>query len=303
VDNFLRHNRGDGDDEVRSARIMSTPMQLSYAKDASGAFASQLAEGRQRYLAQAIAHAFSVGRRSSEDFLRHFPPRAIMAALADQPRLRANIMVPTIGTHERVALKKSADSAGEDLQIALDEGVTDGEAILALFDPDDQVRHIEERRLWAFLVEGEFWRTAPASGNDFVVAKQHIAFLIERARENGLLTDRDFVEACTLDAIVEHLPKPELAMLLRASLAGGREGKPFDDHALLAVHPPAVLLEHLPLDHVWERVVAAKIAIPNGFAAKIGPGILDAAIPPPPPNVEEEEPILIEVDRVSAHSG
>jgi hypothetical protein len=278
---------------------MSAPMHLPYAKDDKGVFASQLPEGRQRYLAQVIVHAFSVGRRGADDFLRHFPPRAIMAALADQPRLRANIMVPTIGTHERVALKKSAESAGDDLQIALDESVTDGEAVLALFDPDDQVRNLEERKLWAFLVEGDFWRVTPASGQDFVVAKQHIVFLIERARDNGLLGDRDFVEGCTLDAIVEHLPKPELALLLKASLTSGREGKPFDDHALLAVHAPSVLLEHLPLDYVWEHVVLPKIAVAHGLAAKVGPGIQDAAIPPPPPRLDDEDAILIEVDRLS----
>ena len=89
------------------------------------ALTSSLSDGKLRFLSQVVAHALASGLRSARDFIRHFPPKSIMLALQSQPELRANIVVPTIGMHEKVALKKSAESTGEDLQIALDERVID----------------------------------------------------------------------------------------------------------------------------------------------------------------------------------
>src|SRR5262245_30448359 len=112
---------------------MSEVMKIE--KAVSGHFASKLGEARERFLAHVIDHGFAIGRRSPEDFIRHFPPAAIMNALGGRPSLRANILVLTTGTKMKIALRKSAESAGQDLQIALDEGETDAESIVTLFDP------------------------------------------------------------------------------------------------------------------------------------------------------------------------
>src|SRR5688572_16386002 len=85
---------------------------------------SSLGTGRERFLAYVIEHGFEIGRRTPEDFVRHFPPAAIMEGLKNQPRLRASLLVHTTGVKERVALKKTWESAAQDLQIALDEGET-----------------------------------------------------------------------------------------------------------------------------------------------------------------------------------
>jgi hypothetical protein len=285
---------------VRMPTSSTTQLPDTSRINEKGAFASSLTDARQRYLAQVIAHALSTGRRDAKDFVRHFPPKVLMAALVDQPRLRANIVVPTIGIHEKVALKKSAESTGEDLQLALDEGVTDAEAIVALLDPDDRVRHLDDKKLWAFLVEGEFWKATTASGVEFAVARRHVAFMLDCGRDNGLLTGKDIVEACTLEAIVESLPKAEVARLLTVALSAGREGRPFNDEALLAAESTAALLEHLPLEYVWDKVVFPKIAVAHGLT-RAGPGVQSAspAVAPPLPRFEDDEVIVIEVDRVS----
>src|SRR5690606_9650837 len=53
------------------------------APDDAG-FQSKLSAPRDRFLAAVVEHALSAGRRDAKDFLRHFPPRDVMNALADQ---------------------------------------------------------------------------------------------------------------------------------------------------------------------------------------------------------------------------
>ena len=95
-----------------------------------GTRTSTLSKGRERFLAHVIEHGFEVGRRSPEDFVRHFPPTLIMEGLRDQAKLRANILVAATGVKEKVAIKKSWESCADDLQIALDEGETDASMVM-----------------------------------------------------------------------------------------------------------------------------------------------------------------------------
>ena len=244
-------------------------------------FVSELPEGPQRFLSQVVEHSLQSGRRTAKDFVRHFPPAAIMTGLAAHPQLRANILVPTTGTRDKIALKKSADSAGEDLQIALDEGVTDEGQITSLFHPDDRVRYLDHKKLWIFLVEGEFWKAKGAKQADVQTARAHLAFMIDCARKNKLLSDQDIVDGCTLDKIVERLPKTELCKLLTAALSDGRDGKPFKDDRFLDVTSAEVLLEHVPLSHIWDTVLVPKIAIVQGYVAKPNEPAPEPELPEP----------------------
>ena len=113
-------------------------------------FESKLSDGRQRFLACAIEHALLVGRRSAKDFMRHFPPELIMEGMAEQPELRGVILAETTGLKAKIASKKSWQSAAEDLRIALSEGETNAEAVVAVFhaaiaDPAFQLRIVIDR--------------------------------------------------------------------------------------------------------------------------------------------------------------
>ncbi len=228
------------------------------ATDESPPFESKLPEGRQRFLAHAIDHAFAIGRRTAEDFLRHFPPAAIMAGL--EAERRAQILVVCTGVRQKIATKKSAESCAEDLQIALDEEETDAATVLTLLDPDDRVRYLDAPALWAFLTEGEPWRDESAT------AREHVARLIDHALAEGLLTHREMVEAVSVGALTEQLPREALGLVLAAALAQARDGAPFDEEKLLAVVPPATLAAHVPLTDLWDRVVVSKVALRHGFA-------------------------------------
>jgi hypothetical protein len=225
-------------------------------------FTSKLSGARERFLASVVAHALTIGRRSATDFVRAFPPVQIMEALADQPRLRANLLVTTTGLHEKVALKKTPRSAGEDLAIAIEEGITNAAAVVALFDPDDRVRYLDHGRLWAFVAEGEFWRVTSEATTP-VTARDHVAFILERARAESLLTDYELVDGIGIDVLVEALPKEDLVRLVERAVAEGRAGRAFKDDGVLQLVSCAQLVEHVSLAHVWQRIVAKKLAFPR----------------------------------------
>ena len=172
-----------------------------------GPRASQLSKGRERFLAHVIEHGFEVGRRSPEDFVRHFPPTLIMEGLKDQPKLRADILVQATGVKEKVAIKKSWESCADDLQIALDEGETNATAVMKIFQLDDRVRYLDHKALWSYVTEGEFWKISPSRQKEYAAAKSHMAFMLQRALEDKLVSHQDIVEGITV------------ARLLRAAAA------------------------------------------------------------------------------------
>ncbi len=214
----------------------------------------------------AIEHAFQIGRRTPEDFIRHFSPRTIMEALSLRPDLRASLLVPTTGLKHRIALKKTWQSAGDDLQSALDEGETKSIQIVDAFSPDDRVLYLPDKKLWAFIVEGQFWKvTAKDDKAAFATAQQHMAYLIDRALLDGLITPRDVVDGIGVNELCNRLPRSEMASLFTAALDGGRKGTPFTDKDLLATLPPSLLVQHIPLPHLYEAVLHNRVASVHGY--------------------------------------
>ncbi len=231
------------------------------------AFQSKLHEGRQRFLAHAICHALDVGRLTAEDFIRHFPPGAIMEGLKDRASLRAKILTTATGVKFKIAIKKSVASSGEDLLIALDEGEVDPATVVSLFDPDDRVRHLDNQAIWEFVIEDEFWESTGTDMGVLERAKAHLAFMLDRALEDKLLTHQDIVEGVTVERFVQLLPREALGNIIIGALEAGRGGAPFTDVELLTRAPSTVLVEHVPLAHIWINVIVPKIAQAQGYAA------------------------------------
>ncbi len=244
---------------------MNDTKQAGEAPQKDG-FSSKLSEGRQRFLAHVIEHGLQIGRRTPEDFIRHFPPTAIMEGLRDRPQLRANILVIATGVKTRIALKKSAESAGEDLSIALSEGEADPETVVTLFDPDDRVRYLDSRTLWRYVTEGEFWNAQPTDRAAFDTAKTHIAYMLDRALADKLINHADIVDGITVGRLATLLPRPELEKIIAGALSCGREGKGFTESDLLEATPTLKLVEYIPLNDIWDSVIAQKIAVTHDFA-------------------------------------
>jgi hypothetical protein len=228
--------------------------------------ASNLGTGRERFLAHVIEHGFDIGRRTPEDFVRHFPPAVIMEGLKNQPRLRSSLLVATTGVKERVALKKNWESAGQDLQIALDEGETDAKTIVSLLEMDDRVRYLDHKALWSYVTEGDFWKISPSRQKEYSAAKSHMAFMLARALEDRLLTHADIVEGITVEELASRLPKSELGKIIKGALDCGKRNAPFTEADLLGSMPPDTLVNYLPLFQVWDAIIDLKIAVEHGYA-------------------------------------
>jgi hypothetical protein len=234
-------------------------------------FLSTFKEGDQRFLAYAIEHSFVCGRRTPQDFIRHFTPRAIMKGLENQAGLRAAILVLTTGLKQKIALKKEWEDAATDLQIALDEGETDAESIVALFDADDRVRYLDSQKIWSFLTEGEFWK-ASTNKTQADVARNHIAFMLERALADKLISHRDVVEGVSVEELANRLPKAELGRLIQCALQNADRGSTFTEADLLATTPARTLVQYVPLSHLWDNVVVPKIARRHNYIAEATQG-------------------------------
>jgi len=215
-----------------------------------------------------------------------------MEALALRPDLRAGVLVPTTGLKHKIALKKSWQSAGDDLQSALDEGETQAHQIVDAFDPDDRVLYLPDKKLWAFIVEGSFWKaTAKDDKVAYAMAQQHIAYMLDRALTDALITPRDVVDGIGINELCNRLPRSEMAALFTSALDGGRKGTAFTDRDLLATLPPSTLVQHVPLTHIFETVIHARIAAVHGYLPEAEQPAMEAA-PPPAPVLEilkEEE--------------
>lgn len=244
-------------------------------------FESKLTDGRQRFLAFAIEHALWSGRRSAHDFIRHFPPELIMEGMAEQPELRAEILAQTTGLKFKIAAKKSWQSAAEDLRIALTEAETSPATVMSVFAPDDRVRYLDPRRLWVFLSEGEFWNVAPKKAEEHRIAKQHIAFLLDRALTDNLVTHRAVIEGITVAELATRLPKAELGKIIEGALAAGQKRSPFTEVDLWAALTAQVLVEYVPLSHLWHQVLVPKVAEAHGYISE------SATVPPVSPEKAE----------------
>jgi len=224
-----------------------------------------LGKGREAFHAEVTEYTLRVGERTPEDFLRHFPCRAIMRSLEARPMERARIVSQSTGVHEKVAHKMSPDASGESLQIALDEGVTTASAIVKLFQPDDKQRYLERHALWAFDIEGQPWKTTPATKTSHDRAKGYVAYIIERALENLLVSHEEVVHAITVTKLAQCLPKEKLGSIIEASL---KTSDKFTEEDLLGAVPPKDLVEHVALDYLWEKVVTPLIAEAHDYAPK-----------------------------------
>jgi hypothetical protein len=237
--------------------------------ESSGAsgFVSGLGKGREAFHSEVTEYCLSVGERTPEDFLRLFPCSKIMIALASRPMERARIISELTGVHERVANKLSPENAGETLQIALDEGVTTPKDIVRLFQADDRQRYLNRHELWAFNIEGQPWKVSASDSVAHSRAEKYLAYLMDRAIENLLISHEDIVSALGVVKLAGWLPSELLGQIIEASL---KKSDKFTEEDLLHAAPPSSLVTHVPLDYLWEKVVVPLIAEQHDYVAKPG---------------------------------
>ncbi len=227
-------------------------------------FDSQLTTGRERYLAQVMEYVLAESWVNAEDFLRHFPPRKIIEILKDQDELRVDLLVKAGKVHEKLAGKKSIESAAEDLELAVSEGICEPREILKVFAPDDRVTHLDAIELWKFANEGEFFSVG-TTDPDYDRVLTRLVFMVEQALDQRLATLEDLGDALTFDDIATLMPLERLQDVVRHALTEGRAGDPLTEESLLTVIPLRELLGFFDLEQVYKRVILGKIAGPQNY--------------------------------------
>jgi hypothetical protein len=213
-----------------------------------------------------MEYCFREGWRTPDDFVKHFPAQAMMAALKSAPELRVAILAAATGIYEEILRRKTPALAAEDLSLALDEGTTSSMQLLAAFSPEDRVRYLDARRLWDFIADDHFWRYDPeATDEQRQAASDRMSNMLSLAVQERLLTLRDILEGVTYEALADALSPDELRAVVRHALVKGRDGVALSEKVLLEVLPLDKLVRSMSLEHIWNEVILRRVAIPNGL--------------------------------------
>lgn len=227
---------------------------------------SDLHEALARFLSHAVACSLHIGLRTPDDFLRHFTPADIMGALATDPERRAELLERTTGMKRSLAIHKDPSAAADDLRLGLEHGQADPAIVVDLVDPDVMVQHLAPQRIWRFVVEDKFWLMDRSQPQDFELAQRFVGFLLTTALSEALITPTELVMRITPERLALCLPRQALAPLLTLAFAGDEDGPRLDGDALLAIAPPVMLAQHVPLAHLWRTVFVERISRAHDLA-------------------------------------
>lgn len=222
---------------------------------------SNLETANDRFLSICLQGAIQDSWLSPADLAVEFPPTELMQALEQAPDLRTQLLIEAAGVHARIAPKKSTTAAAEDLQIALDEGVSTPELLLELFEMDDRVRHLDKQKLWDLLTRDEFWL------RDDARARARMLATLEAGLQQELIDLPRLVRAVTPEQLAESLPQELLQKGLVQAIQSGLDGAAFDPPLLVETIPLAEWVEHVPLVHLWKTAVLGEIAATAGLAS------------------------------------
>ncbi|HEY5956041.1 MAG TPA: hypothetical protein VIV60_05785, partial [Polyangiaceae bacterium] len=212
-------------------------------------------------------HTLQNDWQTPDDFLQHFGPTEIMQSLAQATVLRSKLLVKLANVHEKIAAKKSIDSATEDLRLALEEGITTAEALVEQYPADDCVRYLKGSALWNFVFEDPFYKTTHSDGDAaHARAVRRMTFIIECALDEQVLTLAQLIDGLGYESIAEHLPAEDLRKIVIAALRQGRQRESLTEQGLLDIVSLPRLVSLVPLANVWQQVLVERIAKSNGWA-------------------------------------
>lgn len=241
-------------------------MSQSTDNESPSSFHSGLDQAPARFLSRVIQHTLQNDWQTPDDFLQHFGPSEIIRSLAQVDALRAKLLVKLANVHEKIALKKSLESAVEDMRLALEEGITTPEAVLEQYPADERVKYLKGSALWGFVFEDPFHKTTLADGDvAHLRAVRRMTFLIECALDERILTLEQLADGLGFECIAQNLPPEELRKVVVGALQRGRQKVALTEPALLEMIALTKLLEHVPLEITWQNVILDRIAKPQGW--------------------------------------
>lgn len=238
-------------------------------------YESQLDTPADRFLSLCLQHAVTESWLSADDFNQEFPANVLIAALESDDELRAQLLIEAAGVHEKIAARKSIPAASEDLQLALDEGLCTAETILEIVNIDDHVHFLDKLQLWSFVTRDKFWDQTSER------ARERMLFVINAALDQELINLPRLIRAVGPAEFSRLLPKNIIEEAFTAALQSGLDGRAFGADPFIALIPLTTWLQHIPLPHIWGKVIEAQVIV----AAKLG---APAAVSPMEPQNQKE---------------
>ena len=115
------------------------------------------------------------------------------------------------------------------------------------------------------MIEDKFWDAPPSDAEASKRAAEHMAFILDRALQDELITHQDIIDGISVHRIAKLLPRSEIEKIITAALTVGQKKKPFTEAGLVDAVGSQTLLAHVPLKDIWNSMIVPKIAQAHGF--------------------------------------
>jgi len=184
------------------------------------------------------------------DLRTTFPAKDRMKWLEEESALRGHLTNVLTGLFPNAALAKSSQLQAELIDAAIDGGDSTVQAFENAFEPNVLAAHGSEARYWR-----TFRKQLPWESNGKAEQKI-VAFLIEQLlgdvklgsyQRKPILTPLDVRRAIDARVWTRHLPEELRAKIDSARMDAEAKGRSFGAAEELALVPPALLVQHVPL--------------------------------------------------------
>ena len=225
----------------------------------------------EEFLHTIIVEGEKIGVLNQNSFLQYVSPQEIMLSLDDKPVVRADLLDGS-GLHDKIADDLSPSAAGEILVSAIRHGVISPKGLILNMRINRCVRYLDRTKVWDYIANEWQWDFRKIRG-DKERAEQSAAFFVyvlSTAIALGLLSGSDIIRGLGAGQIMHNLFFTTRASLIIEILKTGELGKPFTASHLFNYLTLKKIVTCVPSAVLWDKVVIALIARPNGFIVPVG---------------------------------
>ena len=215
--------------------------------------AAKLAESPAKQLVAELLERLRAGSFSwwtAADLRVSFPAKERMKWIEEETALRGHITNVLTGLFANAALAKSAQLQAELIDAAIDGGDTTVAVFENAFEPQVLAAHGAEARYWRAFKKQFPWESSGKA------EQKVVAFLLEQLlgdvklgsyQRKPIVTPLDVRRAIDARVWTRHLPEELRAKIDASRIDAEAKGRSFGAAEELALVPPALLVQHIPL--------------------------------------------------------
>jgi len=224
-----------------------------------------LDERRRRFVARVFDESLRRGWTTAEQFIDWFPPSTIVDALEAVPEVRTRLLVEVAGIPSKLASNRTPAAARDDLELALEEGLTDASRILQYVSGSVLVRCLEVASLWKFATSGDWLSRVNNDPSIGVAALERVTVILSSALAEQLVNLIDLMREVPLGELSRHASPEQLRSVFQYALWCAESRSVPDPQRLLELINAAALFSSWPVSQTWQRVIVGQIALPCGL--------------------------------------